>query len=94
MKFRFLLFIILIASGKFLCAQNKVQHQIDSLKSIISSKVHDTVKFATYSNIAQSYWSINPNEGIPYAQKSLELAIKLNKKKIPNTGLWRFRYEL
>jgi adenylate cyclase len=86
----------LFASGKILCAQNKVQHQIDSLKSITSSKVHDTVKFAAYSNIAQSYWSINPNDGIPYAQKSLELAIKLNKKKYLSQayGVLGMNYEL
>ena len=77
-------------------AQNKVQNRIDSLKAIVASSMHDTVKFAAYSDIAQIYWSINPNEGIPYAQKGLELAIKLSKKKYLTQayGVLGMNYEL
>ncbi|HRG57876.1 MAG TPA: adenylate/guanylate cyclase domain-containing protein [Bacteroidia bacterium] len=96
MKKLLVILIFSISTSQHLKAQKANLRRIDSLKAIVASSIHDTVKFAAYSDLAQTYWSVNPTEGIPFAQKGLEIAKKLNKKKYltQGYGILGMNYEL
>jgi class 3 adenylate cyclase/tetratricopeptide (TPR) repeat protein len=59
-------------------AGSQNQRTIDSLKSILKTTKNDTIKFNTLSAITQTFWSINPSEGLGYGYKALELAERMN----------------
>lgn len=59
-------------------AQNPNLKVVDSLKAVLASNVHDTVKYNTYCILAQKYWAINPSEGLAIAKKALNLSTEMN----------------
>lgn len=64
----------------FLLSANAQTQPIDSLKSILASQQNqDTLRVKRLCKVADLYQNINPELGIQYAQKALELSKKLNE---------------
>jgi len=84
-KVVFVVLVALASAGQSL-AQNPVpgkrgQELIDSLLKELKSdkyvKKEDTDKVTILGNLSFAYYPINPNEGLKYAQQSLDLSTKL-----------------
>ncbi|MBX2905340.1 MAG: tetratricopeptide repeat protein [Taibaiella sp.] len=62
-------------------AQNKAQHRIDSLESVLPHSKEDTNKVAVLLSLAFEYGNVNPETGIRYGREGLALATKLGNKR-------------
>ncbi len=58
--------------------QKQGKARIDSLKMVLEQTAEDTNRVKILNSIAYSASTINPNEGIEYAKKALQLSEKLN----------------
>lgn len=61
--------------------QKQGQERIDSLIAGLHKAGEDTAKVNSLNDISLTFFSINPDEGINYANQGLKLARKLNWKK-------------
>ncbi len=73
----FFFFILCCCDTGAYCQQKK-QHRIDSLVSVLHQLKEDSVKVKLMQRIASNYVHFNPARGFPYAQGSLELSRKIN----------------
>jgi len=62
---------------------NKQQYSqsLDALKESLQKATADTTKINILNRLASSYFYTSPKEGIPYGEKALKLAKKINWKK-------------
>jgi two-component system, NtrC family, sensor kinase len=65
----------------FAHAQKQGQSLIDSLQAQLPKVKEDTGKVKLLYDLSVSYMSMNPGQGLNYAQQCLDLAIRLDWKK-------------
>ncbi len=82
--------IAFIFTAQFFCAigfaQKQGQERVDSILSVVNSwsslnNLHDTLLAASYIELAYELHKIDPDKGILFGQKALELSTKINWKK-------------
>jgi adenylate cyclase len=78
---RLLLVLVVVSVPDILFAQKQAQLAIDSMVRELPKANEDTNKVLLLRTLSFTYYSINPDEGIKYAQQGLDLATKLDWKK-------------
>jgi hypothetical protein len=73
-----LLLLIFITSSS-LFAQK--QRKIDSLKTVLSGSIHDTLRTKALNALAKLYWTNNPDTAMVLVLQSEKVAEKLQDKK-------------
>lgn len=76
---RQLLLAIFLLSSAILKAQN--MYVVDSLNSVLESKVDDTVKIMVLGSLAYEWQNNNPTKSLAFAQQALQLAQEINYPK-------------
>ncbi|HKO76913.1 MAG TPA: tetratricopeptide repeat-containing sensor histidine kinase, partial [Flavobacterium sp.] len=61
--------------------QQQYSQSINSLKESLEKATVDTTRINILNRLASSYFYTNPKEGIPYGERALKLATKINWKK-------------
>ncbi|QKJ62969.1 tetratricopeptide repeat protein [Flavobacterium sp. M31R6] len=61
--------------------QQQYSQSIDSLKESLGKATEDTTRINILNRLTSSYFYTNPKEGIPYGERALKLATKINWKK-------------
>lgn len=61
--------------------QKQYSQSIESLKESLEKVTEDTTRINILNRLTSSYFYTNPKEGIPYGERALKLATKLNWKK-------------
>src|SRR5210317_1008531 len=79
-KLLFIIFIFTFAAGSIL-AQKQGQERLDSLNSELKPDVKDTNQVKVLNNIATMHFSIDPDKGLEYAEKSQEMAENIGWEK-------------
>jgi serine phosphatase RsbU (regulator of sigma subunit) len=80
-KLIIIVLILVFGSSAYSYAQKFGQPRIDSLMSVLSNTVEDSVKVKLLNDISFTYWNVNPQEGLRCAKAALKLANKINSKK-------------
>ena len=75
----------------FFCFHTTVFCQADSLKRLIASNVHDTIRVNLLNTLAKAYFNDNPDTAILIAASSKKLAEEINYQTglalaLKNTG--------
>lgn len=75
------LLIVLVLSPFFAQAQKEGKAYVDSLLRLLPQAKEDTSKVSLLCNLSSEYRTINPDDGIRYANEALTLAQQLDWKK-------------
>ncbi len=79
-----ILFLVLLASWK----GQAQQRQLDSLLQLEKTYLQeDTIRAKLLNDLARRYYSIDPNIGIKFAEKGVQLGTKLSDKKLLSSAL-------
>ncbi|MBK6834476.1 MAG: tetratricopeptide repeat protein [Bacteroidetes bacterium] len=73
------LLLVFLITGSSLFAQK--QRKIDSLKTMLSGSIHDTIRTKTLNALAKLYWTNNPDTAMVLVLQSEKVAEKLKDKK-------------
>ena len=77
-KSHFILFLLFISSH---LSFSQDQHEIDSLKKVLTTLTNDSTKIQTLNALAAQVVDMDPSLSIDYANQALKLAIAIKSKK-------------
>jgi serine phosphatase RsbU (regulator of sigma subunit) len=73
------LLLVFLITGSSLFAQK--QRKIDSLKTVLSGSIHDTLRTKALNALAKLYWTNNPDTAMVLVLQSEKVAEKIKDKK-------------
>lgn len=79
---RYCFFLLLFFLPPVAYAQLEGRAYVDSLERVLPGISEDTVRIKVLLRLANDYNSIDPNKGLQYGERSLELANTLDKNKL------------